>query len=218
MYPIKKGSKPQVFVVLGRGGAGKTEVSSFYAKKYGLSVIPLAQYIRSLANAGDTQGKKGLREIKAGEYFDGLPFLKRYVQENPGIVQRGFILDGFPRRLGDVKPFEDFLREQGFELGRIIHFQVTPQISGKRQSQRKRETPKTIKARQQSFEEKEAQVLAQYKKRKMVSVLETNPNRRVSVGKRELSIRNRNFLQHHAAKMRKIVKTRQAPKKWAARK
>ncbi len=174
--------KPKVFVLLGRGGAGKTESSSFLARKTGLPVIPLGNFIREMAAEGNRGAQVAVESMKKGKYFAGgisILMIKEYFKRHPAEIKSGFILDGFPRRLIDAKLFEQFLEKNGFELGQIFEFRVPNEVSIQRQQQRKRESKATISARQQEFEREEAKIIRYFRGKGLVTVVQTHTHRKL---------------------------------------
>lgn len=210
---VKKSQHPMVFVLLGRAGAGKTETGSFFAKKSGLGIplIPLADIMRAWAKQGHPVAMQCVASIKKGKYFSGdwsIQILSEYLQQHPDTFRNGFIIDGFPRKMQDVPLFENFCSKNGFFVGGVIHLSVSHDTSILRQLQRKREPLEVIHARMKEFSDKEAQVIAHYHQKGMVKTINTESNRQVQTARNELALKNRAFLWHVAARIKKIVKTK----------
>lgn len=97
-------------VIFGRQGAGKGTQSVRLAERYGAPHISTGDMLREAAAAGTELG------LKAKEYMDSgslLPdeVMLGVVEERlgaPDVVERGFLLDGFPRTLAQAEALLGF--------------------------------------------------------------------------------------------------------------
>lgn len=171
-----KGPHPPVFSLLGRGGAGKTESSAQIAKITGLPVIELGAFIRKKYVESDALAFDVINNfMRKGKYFPGeysIIFIRRAIAENPSLHKNGFIIDGFPRRIQDLKAFERFVVDQGYRLGGVIELKIPSQVSQRRQQQRKRETDDVIRSREKEFQENEQRVINAFRKFGLVQTID----------------------------------------------
>lgn len=166
-------SAGRVFVLLGRGGAGKTEAGRVVAKELGLPLLELGNIIRTFAAADDPLAKRVVDEfIAQGKYFPGaysIEFLRRTLDASPARFKNGFVLDGFPRKTADIQPFEEFLASHHQAVNGILELSIPQQVSARRQLQRKRESDSAVvRSREQEFMYNERAVLEAYRKRNLV--------------------------------------------------
>ncbi len=92
-------------VIFGRQGAGKGTQSARLAEHYGAPHISTGDMLREAADAGTPIG------LEAKSYFDSgrlLPdeVMLRVIEERlsqPDVREHGFLLDGFPRTLGQAE-------------------------------------------------------------------------------------------------------------------
>lgn len=76
-----------------------------------------------------------------------------------------FILDGYPRTVGQAESFHKFLQDQHWTIDQVFHLQVPVEAVLSRMSARGRadDTPDTIKDRFKIFEDRTAPVLDYFK-------------------------------------------------------
>gem|GEM_PF-5382433 len=202
---------PKVFVLLGRGGAGKTESASFVLRATGLPVIELGNEIRRLYQGGDATAWFIVHEfIKKGKYFPGeysLDFLDRVIGKNPKKFSNGFIIDRFPRKPEDIPAFESFLEDAGFRMGSVIELKVPLSVSSRRQLRRRRESKESIQRREGEFLQSERSVMAHYRKQgKLFSISAQLSGRKRRQSFVPFELTNPKFLKRTARKVRVGIK------------
>lgn len=215
-----------VFVLLGRGAAGKTETAPFLNKLTGLPVIELGKYIREKAKQGNSSAKRVVTDyINHGRYFSGelsLNFIEKAIAENPLRFKNGFIIDGFPRQVKDLSGFERFLAERGFLIGGALELKVPQTVSNRRQAQRsgRTKTKEVLENRNKEFRENEEKVLAAFRELGLVHTIGMQKRGRAKRFKQKnipLELERPQFLKQKARLIAKGVKRLRQRKPFIAR-
>jgi adenylate kinase family enzyme len=196
-------SKVPVFVLLGRGGAGKSKIGEFYSKKYGLPIIIVGDEIRKLAEKGHKLSVAAVRAMKQAKPFSPQAFvdaIEHVISEDPRRFESGLIIDGFPRWPECISFFEEFLRKHNFRPAKVIELRVPKHQSIKRQIRRTRESKETILKREQHFREQEFAVIEYYRRKGLVAVLPTKRYKRPK--KRQQNY----FIPNEAKQLHKIIR------------
>lgn len=112
-------------IFLGPPGAGKGTISQHI--KEGLEIIQIStgDLLREAVKAGTELGMKAKGYMDSGDLVPDeliIGLLKDRIEQND--CQKGFILDGFPRTLGQA----DALREAGVEIDKVINFNVNDEL------------------------------------------------------------------------------------------
>ncbi|VVB75817.1 Adenylate kinase [uncultured archaeon] len=176
-----------VFVLLGRAGAGKTVVGDYYSKASGMPIIHVGQEIRSMAEQGDQLALRVsslMKENKLYDPADVTTILEGIIKRDSAKFAHGFVLDGFPRWAGALPAFEEFLKRNNVEVGRLIYFQVPKRQSIRRQMLRGRDSPKLILEREKDFEKNELEVVQHYERKGVAKIVPAKNFR--SLNKRKL--------------------------------
>jgi len=99
--------KPLNIILLGPPGAGKDTQAQKLIKKFDLFCIATGDFARKLEDQGDQK----VKELVAGGNFISDELVEGYVfgEINKMPLERGILLDGFPRNLTQGKDFEKFL-------------------------------------------------------------------------------------------------------------
>ena len=115
-------------VLLGKQGAGKGTQASRLAERYGIEHVSTGDLFRAAAAAGTPAGKEAEQYMNRGDLVpDDLTL--RIVEERfaeDGLVDRGFVLDGFPRTLPQAETLEEVL--DGHPLDLVINLDVPTDI------------------------------------------------------------------------------------------
>src|SRR5438552_17114232 len=98
-------------VLLGKQGAGKGTQAARLAERYGIEHVSTGDLFRAAAAAGTAAGREAEQYMNRGDLVpDDLTL--RIVEERfaeDGLVDQGFVLDGFPRALPQAEKPEDVL-------------------------------------------------------------------------------------------------------------
>jgi adenylate kinase len=115
-------------VLLGKQGAGKGTQAVRLAERYGIAHVATGDLFRAAAAAGTAAGREAEEFMNRGDLVpDDLTL--RIVEERfaeDGLVDQGFVLDGFPRTLLQAEKLEDVL--DGHPLDLVINLDVPTEI------------------------------------------------------------------------------------------
>ena len=115
-------------VLLGKQGAGKGTQAAHVSERYGIEHVSTGDLFRAAAAAGTPAGKEAEQYMNRGDLVpDDLTL--RIVEERfaeDGLVDRGFVLDGFPRTLPQAETLKEVL--EGHPLDLVINLDVPTNI------------------------------------------------------------------------------------------
>lgn len=115
-------------VLLGKQGAGKGTQAARLAERYGIEHVSTGDLFRAAAAAGTPAGKEAEQYMNRGDLVpDDLTL--RIVEERfaeDGLVDRGFVLDGFPRTLPQAETLDEVL--EGHPLDLVMNLDVPTDI------------------------------------------------------------------------------------------
>ena len=124
-------------VLLGKQGAGKGTQAGGLSERYGIEHVSTGDLFRAAAAAGTTAGKEAEQYMNRGDLVpDDLTLrivAERFAED--GLVDRGFVLDGFPRTLPQAETLEDVLHGHPLDLVIILEVPtdiVLDRIAGRR--------------------------------------------------------------------------------------
>jgi len=152
--------------VFGRQGAGKGTQCVRLAQHYGIPHISTGDMLRGAVAEGTELGLKAKVLMDAGdlvpdEVMEGI-VVERLAKPD---AQAGWLLDGYPRTLGQVEAMERNLGEDFVDLA--VNLDVPVEIVTERMMSRGREddTEEAIRRRLELYEEQTAPVLAFFEPR-----------------------------------------------------
>lgn len=111
-------------VLLGKQGAGKGTQAARLAERYGIAHVATGDLFRAAAADGTPAGREAEEYMNRGELVPDELTL-RIVEERfaeDGLVDRGFVLDGFPRNMAQAEKLEAVL--DGRPLDLVIDLEV----------------------------------------------------------------------------------------------
>ena len=131
--------KPGPILVLGAPGSGKGTVAKGLVELWGIPQISTGDLLRSHKQRGTELGKLADKIMQCGDLVpDSLVndmVASRLVEPDTG---NGFILDGFPRTLGQAEWLDDYLNNRGGALPAVAvsiqvdYTQLLRRITGRR--------------------------------------------------------------------------------------
>ena len=159
-------------IILGPPGAGKGTQAKKIAEHYGIPAISTGDIFRSNVADETSLGLK-VKEIldTGGLVPDGLTNdLVRARLSEPD-AQEGFLLDGYPRTVDQVRELDSILEEQGHPLEEVLELTVdTDEVVARLLKRaetdgRSDDTEEVIRKRQQVYAEQTAPLVDIYRER-----------------------------------------------------
>lgn len=151
-------------ILIGIQGSGKSTQGNLLSKELSVPYLSTGHIFRSIAKEHTPIGRQIKVVMNAGLLISDAKTLK-IVSEYLGRseYQNGYILDGFPRTLGQVKAFKN-------GIDHVIYLKITDKealwrISGRDGEAREDETLMAVRKRIESFHKFTEPVLTYYKKK-----------------------------------------------------
>jgi len=112
-------------IILGPPGAGKGTQASGIAERYGIPAISTGDIFRANIKAGTPLGEQ-VKEITASGGLVPDELTNRIVADrlSQADAQEGFLLDGYPRNLGQVEALDTMLSATGQSLDVVLELVV----------------------------------------------------------------------------------------------
>lgn len=162
-------------LIMGPPGAGKGTQACGVANHYGIPAISSGDLFRTHIKAQDSLGQKVSALIARGEFVpdvitSSMVFRRLLTQE----AAHGWLLDGYPRTLGQVQALDIVLSETGERLDGVISLVADPNALVGRMLKRAElegradDNEATIRRRIEVYAEETAPVLSEYAKRGLV--------------------------------------------------
>jgi adenylate kinase len=115
-------------VLLGKQGAGKGTQAARLADHYGVEHLSTGELFRASAAAGTPAGLEAKRYMDAGELVPDETVIKVVDERFTGdFLERGFILDGFPRTLPQAEELEAVIAAD-HPLDAVLSLEVPTEI------------------------------------------------------------------------------------------
>ena len=116
-------------ILLGPPGAGKGTQARRPVDRYGIVQLSTGGMLREAAAAGTSAGVKAHEIMARGELVpdDMVVAIVAHRIDRPDCA-KGFILDGFPRTVGQAEALDRMLGEKGLALDAVIEFKVDESI------------------------------------------------------------------------------------------
>lgn len=112
-------------ILLGPPGAGKGTQASFLNQHYNLAKLSTGDMLRAAVASGSELGKKADSVMKRGELVsDDIMIGLIHARINEPDCANGFILDGFPRTVGQAEALDKMLKEENKSLDFVIELKV----------------------------------------------------------------------------------------------
>lgn len=159
------------YILFGPPGAGKGTQAGCLAEKYNLMHVSTGELLRNEIAAGTELGKQAKSLIEAGKLVpdavvEGM--MKSLFESNPD--KSGFLLDGFPRTLGQANDLDAILAERGEKVNAVISIMIQDETIQKRLAHRAEiegraddANPETIKNRIATYHKQTEPLIEFYK-------------------------------------------------------
>ena len=160
---------------MGPPGAGKGTQAKVIAAHYGIPAISTGDIFRANVAGKTPLGVEAQRYMDAGEYVPD-EVTNAMVRDRLGLedAKPGFLLDGYPRTLAQVKELDTMLDDYGVELDSVVSLTVDRDELIQRLLQRAQvegradDTEEVIRRRQEVYEEQTAPLISVYADRGML--------------------------------------------------
>ena len=158
-------------ILFGPPGSGKGTQSDKLIKKYGWIHLSTGDLLRAERNNKTRLGLEAQKYMDQGKLVPDevvIGMIGSALEANPGAT--GFLFDGFPRTVAQAKALDELLSQKGTEISLVVALEVGLEELVKRllnrglTSGRSDDTEEaTIRARQEEYQNKTAQVADHYR-------------------------------------------------------
>lgn len=112
-----------ILILVGPPGAGKGTQASWLQKNYGLKHISTGNLLRAEIASQSEIGRTIQSIVERGE-FPSDEIVVNLLKPVLSVPEKGFVLDGFPRTLNQIKRLEALLKDMEMALTRVIEISV----------------------------------------------------------------------------------------------
>lgn len=124
-------------VLLGPPGAGKGTHAKIIKEKHGLVQLATGDILRRHMKEGTGLGVQARATIEKGALVSDNLVNEMMFSEIKAIKDKGFILDGYPRTLGQAEALEVFLEKEQIPLDLVLNFETSEKVILERLSGRR---------------------------------------------------------------------------------
>jgi adenylate kinase len=161
-------------VILGRQGSGKGTQSERVVERFGVVHISTGDMLRTAVSAGTDLGLRAKALMDAGELvpdeiMNGI-VEERLAQED--VVQRGFLLDGFPRTPAQAETLERIVGDGGLDVALNLDVAVDEVTSRMLARGREDDTEASIRRRLELYEQETAPLLSWFASRGLLVTID----------------------------------------------
>lgn len=112
-------------ILLGAPGSGKGTQAVGLAKDYGLPLLTTGDMLRAAVQAGTEFGQRAIQFMNAGELVPDALIVDVVLARlrHPDCAQ-GFLMDGFPRSIGQAEALDGMLQDAGQALAHVVFLDV----------------------------------------------------------------------------------------------
>lgn len=172
-------------VLFGPPGSGKGTQAARLIARHGIAHLSTGDMLRAAVAAGSPIGLKAKAIMDRGDLVPDEVVIGVIAEriDQPD-ARRGFVLDGFPRTVGQAEALAKLLEAKGIALDAVIEFEVDEAALLGRVEKRARETteaggavraddnPETLKRRLAAFREQSAPVADYYRQQGLLSAID----------------------------------------------
>ena len=159
-------------ILMGPPGAGKGTQAKYVADRFGIPAISTGDIFRANVSNGTELGVEAKRYMDAGEYVpDEITnkMVRNRIDEPD--AKPGFLLDGYPRTLAQVKELDDMVEFTGHRLDAVVVLTVDPEeivqrlLARAEVEGRADDTEEVIRRRQEVYREQTEPLIDVYRDR-----------------------------------------------------
>jgi adenylate kinase len=160
-----EGERGMRLVLLGPPGAGKGTQGALLAERLGIPTISTGDMLRASVEAGSELGQKVAGIMAQGALVDDATMAdvvrERLAQPD---TARGFLLDGYPRTLGQSETLRGILADAGLQLDGVVLVDVPEDELVRRAVARKRadDQEPVVRERLRVYREKTEPLIGYY--------------------------------------------------------
>lgn len=116
-------------VLLGPPGAGKGTHAKILSKNFATAHLATGDLLRKHIREATELGRKAKDIIEKGNLVpDDLVNLVMFEEMKQAGLAKGFILDGYPRTIGQAEALDKFLKDNHSELSGVLNFATTEKV------------------------------------------------------------------------------------------
>ncbi|OGY28513.1 MAG: hypothetical protein A3F33_02990 [Candidatus Woykebacteria bacterium RIFCSPHIGHO2_12_FULL_43_10] len=158
-----------VYLVFGSEGSGKTTHAKLLADYLKIPFVSSGSLIRKEIESESVIGKKFA--IRSSAYVEDdlvIPFILSVLEDSK--YRNGFIIEGFPRDLNQLKSLQEFLARKDLAIKKAIYVTLSESEAIRRLIQRARsdDTPDQIKARLSAYREHKKEMIDELSRSKLL--------------------------------------------------
>ena len=169
--------------IIGPSGCGKSTQAKLVAAKYNLTHLSMGQILRDEMAAGTPEGLEAKSFVDSGNLVPEQLTFKLLTSKLNQIGNKDFIIDGFPRSLGQGQFIENYLSQVHQPLDLIIHLDVTfEEIQARRakmgiefqDKDRTDNTPEAMAARQKFYDDNNGLIMNYFNPKGLILQVDGN--------------------------------------------
>ena len=163
-------TEKKFIIILGPQGSGKSTQANQLAKHLGYKAVSSGDVLRKLKNEKNPIGLKLSEYWVSGELVPDELIEEILFPILENVNDKGFILDGYPRNLSQLRSFLSFLKINNWKLEYVFYLGVSEKESLTRLDKRaglenrEDETDDAIKRRIEIYQHDTAPLLSEYEK------------------------------------------------------
>jgi adenylate kinase len=169
-------------VMLGAPGAGKGTQAVRIAETHGIPHISTGEMLRAAIAAGSELGRKVKEIVESGALVPD-ELIVEVIRErlSQSDAQSGFVLDGFPRTIGQAGALDTLLAELGRPLERVLELELSEETAVERMLGRAAEqgraddTPEVIKNRFEVYRRQTEPLSNYYRSTGILVAIDSSP-------------------------------------------
>ena len=169
--------------IIGPSGCGKSTQAKLIADKYHLTHLSMGQLLRDEMAAATPEGLKAKSYVDGGNLVPEELSFRVLTKSLDKINNQNFIIDGFPRSLGQGQFIEKYLTQVNEPLDLIIHLDVTfEEINARRakmgaefqDKDRTDNTPEAMASRQKFYDDNNGLIMDYFTPKGLVLQVDGN--------------------------------------------